>query len=55
MWEETHIPKVVSSNPGTIYWVDISSHIFVVKIVMWFEKIKINEKEAGVDTFKTHP
>ena len=26
--------KVVSSNPGTIYWMDIFSHLFVVKIVM---------------------
>ena len=28
--------KVVGSNPGTIYWMDISSHVFVVKIVMMF-------------------
>ena len=27
------------------------SHIFVVKIVMFFEKMKINEKEAGNGTF----
>ena len=26
--------KVVSSNPGTGYWMDICSHLFVVKIVM---------------------
>ena len=30
-----HFPKVVGSNPGTIYWMDIFSHIFVVKIVMF--------------------
>ena len=38
----THIPKVVSSNPGTIYWMDIFSHLFVVKIVMcvWKDKNK---------------
>ena len=23
LWEETCIPKVVSSNPSTIYWMDI--------------------------------
>ena len=33
--EETHILKVVVSNPNTIYWMDIFSHIFVVKIVMF--------------------
>ena len=27
--------KVVGSNPGTVYWMDIFSHIFVVKIVMF--------------------
>ena len=32
--EETDVPKVMSSNPGIIYWMDISSHLFVVKIVM---------------------
>ena len=31
--EETHVPKVVSLNPRTIYWVDIFSHL-VVKILM---------------------
>ena len=29
-------PKVVGSNPGTVYWMDIFAHIFVVKIVMMF-------------------
>ena len=29
--QETHVPKVVSSNPGTIY---IFSYLFVVKIEM---------------------
>ena len=28
-------PMVVGSNTGTIYWMDIFSHIFVVKIVMF--------------------
>ena len=34
LWEETHVPKTVSSNPGIIYWMDIFSHLFAVKIVM---------------------
>ena len=28
--------KVVGSNPGTIYWIDIFHIYFVVKIVMMF-------------------
>ena len=39
---------VISSNPGLVYWMDIFSHLFLVKIVMCFKKTKINEKEAGV-------
>ena len=42
------IPKVVGLNPGTVYWMDIFSHIFVVKIVMFLKRPKINEKEAGL-------
>ena len=33
--EETRVPKVLGSNPSTDYWMDIFSHIFVVKIVMF--------------------
>ena len=29
------VPKVVGSNPCTVYWMDIFSHIFVVKIVLF--------------------
>ena len=36
LWKETRVPKVVGSNPGTVYWMDIFSHILVVKIVMLF-------------------
>ena len=46
--EETHVPKVVSSNPGTVYWMDIFSHLFVAKLKRVFEKTKINEKEVWV-------
>ena len=33
LWEETHVPKVVSSNPSTVYWMAILTFNFV-KIVM---------------------
>ena len=36
LWEETHVLKVVGSNPGTIYEMELFSPIFVVKIVMMF-------------------
>ena len=29
LWEGTHVPKVVSSNPGTVYWMDIF-HIYLL-------------------------
>ena len=42
----------MSSNPGTIYWMDIFHiHIFY-KICNVVEKTKINEKEAWVGPFK---
>ena len=42
----------MGSNPSTVYWMDIFSHIFVVKIVLFVGKRpKINEKEAGVGPF----
>ena len=45
-------PKVMGSNPGTVYWMEKISHIFVVKIVMIFvRKDRKNEKEAGVGPF----
>ena len=45
LWEETHVPKVVGSNQGTVYWMDISSHIFfVVKNVMMFVLKKTENK-----------
>ena len=30
--EETHVPKVVGSKLSTLYWMDIFSHLFVVKL-----------------------
>ena len=35
LWEETHVPMIVGLNPNTVYWMDIFSHIFVVKIIMF--------------------
>ena len=50
--EETLVPKVMGSNPGTVYWMEIFSHIFVVKICnVCLKRPKINEKEAGVGPF----
>ena len=34
LWEETHVPKVVSLNPGTIYWMDFFHILYVVKNLM---------------------
>ena len=50
LWEETHVLKVVCSNPSTVYWMDIFSNIFVAKIVR-LKGSKINVKEAGNDPF----
>ena len=35
---ETHVLKVVSMNPTTVYWMDIFSHNFAIQIVMLCEK-----------------
>ena len=35
LWEETGVPKLVSLNPRTVYWIDIFSHLFVVRIEMF--------------------
>ena len=45
--------KVVGSNPGNVYWMDIFSHIFFYKNCndVCLERPKINEKEAGVGQF----
>ena len=52
VWEDTHIPKVVGFNHGTVYWMDIFSHIFVVKDCnVCLKRPKINEKEAEVGSF----
>ena len=45
----------MGSNSGTIYWMDIFSHIFVVKMCnVCLNSPKINDKEAGVGPFLTN-
>ena len=51
MGEETHVPKVVSSNLGTLFVMDIFSHLLFVMGYNVFENTKINGKEAGMDHF----
>ena len=29
LWEETHAPKIIGSNPHTVYWMDIF-HIYLL-------------------------
>ena len=42
LWEETRVPKVVSSNPSTVYSMAIY-HIYLLKeLYCLFEKTKIN-------------
>ena len=53
--ETTHVQEVVGSNPDAIYWMDIFSHGFIVKVVLFVRKrTKINEKEAGDWPFLTN-
>ena len=48
-------PKVVGSNPGTVYWMDIFSHIFVVKICnVCLKRPKINKKRPGLTHLKNN-
>ena len=47
LWEETLAPKVVGSNPSTVYWMDIFSHLFVVQLVMFVWKDK-NKGKRGL-------
>ena len=49
LWEETHVPKVVGSNPRTVYWMDIC---LLQKLYCLFEKTKINKKRLGMAHFK---
>ena len=43
---------VMGSNSGTIYWMDIFSHIFVAKICnVCLKRPKINKKRPGWPIF----
>ena len=42
----------MGSNPSAIFWIDIFSHIFDVKIVLFVGKNENKQKEAGVGPFK---
>ena len=36
LWEETHVPKVIGSNPGAVYWMDMTfSTLICCKIVLF--------------------
>ena len=48
LWEETQVPKVVRANPDTVYWMDIFSNLFVVKIVICIWKDE-NKWKRGRD------
>ena len=37
---------VVGLNPSTVYWMDIFSHLFVIKLVMCLSKDENKQKEA---------
>ena len=41
----------MSLNPGIVYWMDIFSHLFVVKLIMCVSKDENKLKEAGVGPF----
>ena len=51
LWEETLAPKVVGSNPSTVYWMDIFSHLFVVTIVMFVWKDENKRKDPRIAHF----
>ena len=38
-------------NPSSVYWLDIFNIYLLQELESLFEKMKINEKEAGVDPF----
>ena len=47
------MPKFVSTDPGTVYWMDIFHEPIYCKICnVCLNKTRINEKEVGVGPFK---
>ena len=54
LWEETHVPKVVSSNPCAVYWMDVLltyTHPFVVKFVVCVWKDQNKWKDGVFSKF----
>ena len=50
----THDRKVVGSNPGTVYWMELTFFTLIGCkncIDVCLKRQKINEKEAGVGPF----
>ena len=49
LWEKTHVLKVVGSNPGAIYWMDMTFFTLICckNCIACLKRPKINEKEAG--------
>ena len=56
LWEETHVPKVVGSNPGTVYWMDMTFFTLICckKCIDCLKRPKINEQEAGIGPLLYH-
>ena len=53
LWEETHVMKVVGSNPSTIYWMDNFSHCSVEKLYcLLVESAIINKRRPGKANLK---
>ena len=50
LWEETHVSKVVGSNPGAGYWMDMTFFTLICckNCIVCLKKTKINKKEAGM-------
>ena len=49
----THVPEVMGSNPGAVYWMDMTFFIFICckNCIVSLKRPKINEKEARIGPF----
>ena len=57
VWVTTHVQKVVGSNPGAIYWMDIWKFFTLIcckNCIVCLKRPKINYKEALVGPFKKY-
>ena len=53
--EETHVLKVVGLNHSTVYWMDIFSHAFAIKIEIFLGKDEDKQKRSrGWPIFKKY-